>query len=500
MKSRIFSLVLAALVVVAASAAAHAGYITRSEIKEQTDNFKQWWDTDLEWRVKELPAKGKVPKERMPYAGYIYPDKQGGCGYVLNKWDRAFNWGRGGSAAGYEAQDIASTKEHTHRRGGLFGLMTVDKNETPDWAGHCNGWTSAAIRHAEPRKSVVRNGVTFTPADIKSLLAEAYVYNNTVNLGGEGQGAMNPGLMHLILANWIGKGSHPLGMDSAVGKEVWNFPVYGYSSSIAKRGERQFEVRTNIGWVNMLQQEYHRAPRNNAVKHLHYMLYVDSVGRIIGGDYMYDSDHIDMMWAPLHLEQGGKKGNERGNPYVNTKELLAMWRESVSEDRRMAFWNIDPLEEDAIHVEEEVAEEQLAESSGSDAAAETTTDATTETPAETTTEEVADATTETTTEESTEETVEESTDEAAEEVTEEATAEAEAVEETVTEETAEVEAEETEATDEAAAVEADDVEETTTTDEAAQAETVDADEAPALETARSQSGREISERSPDFRR
>jgi hypothetical protein len=505
MKSRIFSLVLSVLVVAAAAAVAHAGYITRSEIKQQTENFKQWWDTDLEWRVEKLPVKGKVPKERMPYAGYIYPDKQGGCGYVLNKWDRAFNWGRGGSAAGYEQHDIASTKEDTTRRGGLFGLMTVRRNETPDWAGHCNGWVAAAIRHAEPQKSVVRNGVTFTPADIKSLLAEAYVYNDTVNLGGEEPGAVNPGLLHLILANWLGNGEHPLGMDSSVGKEVWNFPIYGYSSSIAKRGERQYEVRTNIGWVNMLQQEFHRAPRNNALKRLHYTLYVDSAGRIIGGDYMYDSDRIDMVWVPLHLSQGGRQGNQRGNPYLNAKELLAMWRESVPEERRIAYWNIDPLPEDAIHLEEEVDEQLAEESSGSDATEST----------ETAEEEVAsEATEESVTEEVAEADLDaaEDTEEFGDEVEETAEAfdaeeeDAEldnsddevasepAMEDDVTsDEAAAVEADEFEADEEAAAAE----NEAEAADERAELE---ADEQPALETARSFSGRDVSERTPHFRR
>ncbi len=485
MKSRIFSLVFALLVVASASMVAHAGYITRSEIQQQTTNFKTWWNSDLEWRVEKLPAKGKVPKERMPYAGYIYPDKQGGCGYALNKWDRAFNWGRGGSASAFEVHDIARTKDTATKPGGLFGWRQVTKTETPDWAGHCNGWTAAAIRHAEPRKSVVRNGVTFTPADIKALLAEAYVYNNSLDLGGEGPGAINPGLMHLILANWLGNGEHPLGMDSAVGKEVWNFPVYGYSSSIAKRGERQYEVRTNIGWVNMLQQEYHRAPRNNAVLRMHYMLYVDSAGRIIGGDYMHDSQRIDMLWAPLHLEQGGKEGNQRGNPHVNVKELLAIWRESVPEERRMAFWNIDPLPEDAIHVEEAV-EEQLVDSSASDAA-ETTT-------------EIADATTDEVdaNEEATEEMPAEET--TADVIDEESTSEALASEETVSEETAELEGDETEATDEAAALDIEAVDVEATEDEAAQAEAFDDEAGPALEAAYSFSGRDVAARTPDFRR
>jgi len=58
----------------------------------------------------------------------------------------------------------------------------------PHWYGHCNGWTPAAMRHAEPQRSVTRNGVEFTPADIKGLLAEIYIYNEHIVLGGDQYG------------------------------------------------------------------------------------------------------------------------------------------------------------------------------------------------------------------------------------------------------------------------------------------------------------------------
>ena len=61
---------------------------------------------------------------------------------------------------------------------GPFGMTRGKKMDTPNWHGHCNGWTAATIRHAEPQNSVRINGVTFTPADIKAMLAEIYIYND----------------------------------------------------------------------------------------------------------------------------------------------------------------------------------------------------------------------------------------------------------------------------------------------------------------------------------
>ncbi len=352
MKSR--SLTIAALLAATlAPATLWAGYVSRSEVKLQNENFKNWWEDDLEWRFDELPLKGKVPQYRMPYAGYIYPDKQGGCESALRKYDYAFNWGRG-SAARFEKHDIAIHKDKVEKPGGLFGWRMVTRTDTPDWAGHCNGWVSAAIRHAEPRKSVVRNGVTFTPADIKALLAELYVYNDTLSLGGEHEPAVNPATLHVILTNWIGRGEHPVGMDSATGKEVWNFPIYGYNAAAAKKGNRRVEVRLNLGYVYMLNQEFHVAPKNNKFLALHYMLYLDEAGRIIGGDYLSDSERVDMLWAPRHLFATGRDGNKAGNPYVNTESVLALWRASAPEELRSKWWNIDPTEDDRIILDDEV--------------------------------------------------------------------------------------------------------------------------------------------------
>jgi hypothetical protein len=78
------------------------------------------------------------------------------------------------------------------------------------------------------------------------------------------------------------------------------------------------------------------------------VLDTDAEGKITGGRYYGDSARIDMLWTPLKPVEAGEKGNERGNPHVSVKEVLAIWRESVSEDIRKQWLNVDPTEEDAI--------------------------------------------------------------------------------------------------------------------------------------------------------
>jgi hypothetical protein len=335
------SLACALLVLGAAANAAWAWPIAPRDVKQNNRVFNTWFGTELTWHYASMPKRASLPSYRMPYAGYIYPDKQGGCESVLWKYDRAF----GTNAVGWERHDIAIHMERK-QSGGFFGGGRV---QTPDWAGHCNGWTAASIRHAEPQKSVNRNGVTFTPADIKGLLAELYVYSGVEMLGGENNATINPGMLHVIVTNWISLGKHPVGMDNAAGKEIWNYPIYAYAFDGIQRGRNRVEVRCNIAYVYMLDQEYHRAPKKHyQIFSLHYDLDLNNDGEIIGGNYYGDSKRVDIAWVPLKPTRGGTKGNEQGCPHLDPKEVLALWRASVPEETRKNWWNIDPTKEDGI--------------------------------------------------------------------------------------------------------------------------------------------------------
>jgi Transglutaminase elicitor len=331
------------------------GTIQPDEVKYQQQTFKQWWGNDEVTKLDDLPAEGKVPDFRLPYSGHDYPDKAGGTVAVMSKYDQAFHGGRP-LATEYERQDIGA-----HRGGrsspsrpdapqgrGLFARIFAGRSRTPGWYGHCNGWTAASIRHAEPQHSVVRNGVTFTPADIKGLLAEVYMYSESEFLGGVDP-AINPGTLHLTLANWLGRGSHPVGMETAVGEVVINYPIYAYKTKINRLSPRQADVQMTISYAVNIGREQDKGPTDHhKTMFFHYVLDLDEAGSITGGRFAGDSAQIDMLWTPLQPAQGGQEKNKRGNPHLNIKEVLAIWRESVPEDLRNKWLNIDPTDEDRI--------------------------------------------------------------------------------------------------------------------------------------------------------
>ncbi|MDP6468352.1 MAG: hypothetical protein QF918_11470 [Pirellulaceae bacterium] len=341
------------LVFVAILAANSVGSdIGEQKIEKQNQIFQKWWGNEMVWKFDDLPTKSKVVESRIPYSGHIYPDTAGGTVNALSKYDWAFN-GRSGRAAAFERWDTTAFQEPESTRRGLFGLFAVRRMSTPHWHGHCNGWAAAAIRHAEPKQSVKRNGVVFTPADIKALLAEIYTYNDTQMLDGDGS-YINAGTFHALLTNWLGRGKHPIGMEADPGKEKWNYPIYAYSTTFAKRGSNQVEVKMNAAYANSSNGEYQQSPRLKRIKYFHYMLELSDAGDIVGGYYYRDSSRIDMLWIPVSPKQGRQPGNERGNPHVDVNEVLAIWRASVPQSDREIWPCIDASPQDRLFANAEI--------------------------------------------------------------------------------------------------------------------------------------------------
>ncbi len=350
------------LLMAAVVAVSTVGQVISEENRTKQDEaFQQWWGTEFEWKFDALPVKGSVPESQMPYSGYIYPDTAGGTVSALNKYDMAFN-GRRYLATGHERWDTTAFQEPTRGssgggRRGLFGRVfsSAPRMATPHWHGHCNGWTSATIRHAQPQNSVVRNGVTFTPADIKGLLAELYIYNEMNVLAGS-ETWLDAATFHAIITNWVGRGSHGLGMEADPGKEKWNYPIYAFASSNGRISSNQVEVKMNVAHAKDSRGEFQESPLYSAQKYFHYYLNLDSEGKIVGGNFYRDSSRIEMLWIPLSPKESGKPGHERGNPYIKVDNILSIWRESVSDDVRNQWLVIDPPELDrATDVPEGIA-------------------------------------------------------------------------------------------------------------------------------------------------
>ena len=96
-----------ALILSLVTAAATGAPIEKEEVHHQDKMFGDLWYEDFEWQFDKLPTKGSVPKDRIPYSGHMYLDKQGGTSAAMRVYDTALNSHRGLVATGWEQGDTA---------------------------------------------------------------------------------------------------------------------------------------------------------------------------------------------------------------------------------------------------------------------------------------------------------------------------------------------------------------------------------------------------------
>ena len=196
----------------------------------------------------------------------------------------------------------------------------------PDWSGICDGWVTAAVQYKEPQNIEVMNKdgimIPFGSSDIKGLMAYAAAAHFEIETRQVGSrcekrgGAnnrracrdINPGAMHVIVANQIGLKKQAFAFDRDPGHEIWNQPVYGYRFNYLSSNRRGVDVDTEIYYTDELDNSEFfpvtGTPKyQEGVLHMTYSLDLDSDGNIIGGTYHRGSDHPDFAWIPVnHLE------------------------------------------------------------------------------------------------------------------------------------------------------------------------------------------------------
>jgi hypothetical protein len=234
------------------------------------------------------------------------------------------------------------------------------------WWGSCHAWTPASMVVPEPQHAVDFNGVHFEVGDIKALLQNVYDQTDAVMLGGRCNGKeihdihasandpctnVNPGAMHVILANFLGITNAPLIENRVPAEQVWNQPVVGYNvdsqtkitataanTCVGATGDTWtyntaaqdlYEVRTTVSYV--FEGSASTTPlgfKNNiSTDSYHYVLEVDSDNKVIGGRYCTDSvdSHPNFLWAPT---AGG--GHFPSNPNVDPGSVDQLLRMSVA--------------------------------------------------------------------------------------------------------------------------------------------------------------------------
>jgi len=346
---------------------------SQTEVRAKNNFYYAIFKKDYERRFSSLPTSAQVAQEKIPYVGSWYPQSKGGTNVrmrgnsPLEKYDAVFNANSSAKASDWEK------KNHT---------VTIS-DSSAGWAGHCNGFSGASTRHAEPQKQVVRGSTTFYPEDIKALLAEIHMGAKFYFLGGNRCGLIesgsltppqsrqdrstmgvcddvNPGTFHISISNWIGIQKHPVIADIHGKEQVWNYPQWKYKidSRVVDAAEanriimgpnsetsysfnpdaKSFRsvsmtlTRSEAYSSEQLTSQVDAASRYKDSVY-YYILELNDAGEIIGGEWVGTSqrDHPDFLWVALEPADGDGSPYS-SNPNISPKEVIKLWAESIGAD------------------------------------------------------------------------------------------------------------------------------------------------------------------------
>lgn len=296
------------------------------------------------YNINQLPTEGHL-KNHTPWSDSYWPSKTGGISYRYQTGEK-FNYRLHTLAElqGMPRDQLAklSPSEKFDLARGYYNYpltRTVFNYNSPDdpyWWGICHGWAPAAGNHAEPKPIDFKNGdglvIPFGSSDVKALMSYyygIYAYNQRVvrqlgsrcetdartgflGLGGPVAECrdVNPGALHVALANQFGLMDRPLLADVTRGKEVWNQPLLGYRSEIvaerkpkrdsAPGTQRLVRVITHMDYVNEISPNWQPVVgtrgQNVASNRYVYWLEIDPNNRIIGGEWIHGKNP-DFFWT-----------------------------------------------------------------------------------------------------------------------------------------------------------------------------------------------------------
>lgn len=362
--------------------------------KTQNTDAERWSQYDnpelfgerLEYSLKALPTSGTV--SRMPWVGSYWPMAYDSINFqwagagtesAPHKYGRAFGLGgvedavsrqhgvdAVGSATCYYNGQCRGWGEVCARRAGYAIGRCI-----PGWWGLCHAWATASIMQPEPLHPVVKNGVEFRIPDLKALMTVVYHTPAvkqvslrcdipTPNIPYDRAGRpiidscrdANPGTFHVLLANYLGLKGVSFIEDRAIGQDVWNQPLRGFTvrtmrdvssyqaNQLLHVGNREYPynsraarlvyVMTDVQFIreSLPNQDGNLADmvdQFTAVDRYEYILEIDGAGNIMGGEWLGSSksDHPDFLWLPT-----GTQSNVAGNGTIQYENVMGLVRAS----------------------------------------------------------------------------------------------------------------------------------------------------------------------------
>ena len=196
----------------------------------------------------------------------------------------------------------------------LWNLVrSFSNSRAPEWHGICDGWSIAAIQYPEPQPVTLPNPdgilVPFGSSDVKGLMAFVAATEFKVETGQVGVkgGSINPGAMHVILANQIAVKKQGFVLDKGPKNEIWNQPTYGYDFQAIGSADSDADHGIQMHGAVYFTDELDNSNWNPVVNtpnfkfdkiDVDYVLDLDANNNIVGGSWMRGSGSPHFFWVP----------------------------------------------------------------------------------------------------------------------------------------------------------------------------------------------------------
>ncbi|DAZ98345.1 TPA: hypothetical protein N0F65_007152 [Lagenidium giganteum] len=318
---------------------------------------------ELETRLDKLPASSSL--ELSPWPGSYWPTARDGINVRWNgaelspaeKYAIAFGLdintflegiskkngvlSKSGNKACTTDEDCKSVGE-----GVACGIRQGEPSGRciPLWFGICHAWAPAALLEPEPKCPVTINNVTFDRVDIKALITQTYdgaelpMFFGGNRYHGPSQIAMedgrpsdpkyrdlNPGFLHIAMANMLGIHKRGFIIDKSADNEVWNQPVRRYNvlqkapitseqaGALLNKPKYPYNdhaaqlvhVKTQFDWIkeafeDVAYVETGKVDNEMEGEEYEYILELDDAGKIVGGEWINAAitKHPDFLWFP----------------------------------------------------------------------------------------------------------------------------------------------------------------------------------------------------------
>jgi len=205
--------------------------------------------------------------------------------------------------------------------------MRTHRNDAK-WEGLCHGWAPASLYYRQPNPTELKNkdgiAVSFGSSDVKALLtyfmaeyneqqtsvliADRCEYDLEENPSYSNSSAcadINAGTYHVILVNQIGASKQGFVVDRDRSIQVWNQPVFQYSSQVLGTRSpstgsmsgtvRELEISTSMTYSKETRPAWDAHPPYPVTEKYDYWVELDARGNIIGGSHN-TWDRPDFQW------------------------------------------------------------------------------------------------------------------------------------------------------------------------------------------------------------